>query len=95
MTDLVAEAIALCERQIVYWESVSETVPPLHAAHSKNQRNSWLTHKAEFEGHKGAHSEVGYVCQKCTKSFSQDGMTIRQYPCDFATTKAQRLLGKE
>ena len=38
--------------------------------------------------------DYGYVCQKCSKSFSQNGMTIRQYPCDFLVTKAKRLLGE-
>jgi len=111
MTDLVAEAIALVDYEIKQSQSMVNIFANMRlagilqdgnlneVAQEKNQYgrflNSWLTHKAEFEEHKGAHSEVGYVCQKCTKSFSQDKMTIRQYPCDFITTKAKRLLGKE
>ena len=99
MTDLVAEAIARLQKEKLDTETWLANEESWTSQDDIDHARYYLRivdcHLAEFEEHKGAHSEVGYVCQKCTKSFSQDGMTIRQYPCDFATTKVKRLLGRE
>ena len=98
MTDeeLIAQARKLCERKIAEWQEVFDEVSEYGDGwHQRDEINSWTTHLAEMDEHEGVHTDYGYVCQKCSKSFSQNGMTIRQYPCDFIVTKSKRLLGVE
>ena len=106
--ELIAQARESLVRQIAYeqkdfqsWRDACDSAPYA----STRQRGQVMvelaigrlylakTHLAEMDEHEGLHTDYGYVCQKCSKSFSQNGMTIRQYPCDFLVTKAKRLLG--
>ena len=89
---LIAKARELCEKRIVFYEHEYE-IEPNDLKHE--ELNSWTTHLAEMDEHKGVHTDYGYVCQKCSKSFFQTGMSINQYPCDFLVTKVKRLLGVE
>ena len=94
--ELIAQARELCERKIAWWQEVFDWVSEYGDGWGqRDEINSWTTHLAEMDEHQGVHTDYGYVCQKCSKSFSQNGMTIRQYPCDFIVTKAKRLLGVE
>ena len=98
--ELIAQARELCEEQSKDWQRVvkwhnTSTEDIIAKLNAKRALNSWTTHLAEMNEHQGVHTDYGYVCQKCSKSFSQNGMTISQYPCDFLLTKAKRLLGVE
>jgi len=87
--DLVAEAIALCEREIKEWREVIPLGVGDNENYAPTQLNSWLTHKAELEEHKILRWEGEDYCQRCESETSN----ITHYPCDFATTKAKRLSG--
>jgi len=107
----VAEAIALVDYEIKQSQSMVNIFANMRlagilqdgnlneVAHEKNQYrrflNSWLTHKAEF----GEHERTGYseqetdedFCEKCEGPYQKNIL----YPCNFITTKAKRLLGRE
>ena len=95
--ELIAQARELCKKEIGFYNRQLEIYPKDSEPYKRHLvlSNSWATHLAEMDEHEGLHTDYGYVCQKCSKSFSQNGMTIRQYPCDFLVTKAKRLLGRE
>ena len=96
--ELIAQARKLCEKRVGEYQATLQGYQDKSGAGYEwtlTQLNSWTTHLAEMDEHEGVHTDYGYVCQKCSKSFSQNGMTIRQYPCDFLVTKAKRLLGVE
>ena len=98
MTDeeLIAQARELCERKIAEWQEVFDEVSEYGDGWGqRDEINSWTTHLAEMEEHEGVHTDHGYLCRRCSKSFSQNSVTISQYPCDFIVTKAKRLLGVE
>jgi len=90
MTDLVAEAIALCERQIAEWHRTVTFLGGSKDKHAENQLNSWLTHKAEFGEHK--RNQQGYCYAECFEDSGYDS-PVQDYPCNFLVTKAKRLLG--
>ena len=100
--ELIAQAKGLCEAyikeietEIRYYDyQIGANIDSIRLGLRQNL-NSWTTHLAEMDEHEGVNTDYGYVCQKCSKSFSQNGMTIRQYPCNFLVTKAKRLLGVE
>jgi len=105
--DLVAEAIALCEtisefamNEVDDWEINLRSSPD--NGFWKDQLviatgiyRLATTHLAEFE----EHERTGYseqetdedFCEKCEGPYQKNIL----YPCDFITTKAKRLLGKE
>ena len=96
--DLVAEAIALCEREIKEWREVIPLGVGDNENYAPTQLNSWLTHKAEFEEHYNnfvegnynlAESVEGWFCQGCYERNESDT------PCRELVTKAKRLLGRE
>ena len=103
--ELIAEARELCERKKYYAISkIGELkerlnyAPPEHwqiiayeIGEWENEERGWTTHLTEMKEHEGLHTNYGYVCQECSKSFSLNG--VRQYPCDFLLTKVKRLLG--
>ena len=97
MTDLVAEAIALCEREIKEWREVI----PLGVGDNENyaltQLNSWLTHKAEFEEHRvDTLFQIGTGLEGCIHCRDTDLDGAKEpssYPCEIIVTKAKRLLG--
>ena len=83
MTDLVAEAIALCEKEIESWQRTVTFLVSSKEKHAESNLNSWLTHKAEFGEHKD-HSDTCGV--RMINGVKSEG-------CRFAETKAKRLLG--
>jgi len=98
MTDLV-EAMWLCESHIkeieteirYYDYQIGANIDSIRSGLRQNL-NSWLTHKAEFEEHK--RSQQGYCYAECLEDTGYDS-PFQDYPCDFITTKAKRLLGRE
>ena len=104
MTDLVAEAIALCEtisefamEEINYWEINLLSSPD--NGFWKDQLviatgiyRLATTHLAEFDEHK--RNQQGYCYAECLEDSGYDS-PVQDYPCNFITTKAKRLLGRE
>ena len=105
MTDLVAEAIALCEIvEAVLTEKVNNPLPyttrkphideivRVNAQNSQDATNLRFVkaHLAEFEEHK--RNQQGYCYAECLEDSGYDS-PVQDYPCNFITTKVKRLLG--
>ena len=99
MSDLVERAIELCESEIESWTHHLEEADLWDSYYFRKNLNSWTTHLAEFREHaletENSDSEwYGLPLDKCVDRNNEHTFT-KVYPCDFITTKANRLLGEE
>ena len=87
--DVVARAVATCKAKIDEWQKTVKFLVVSKDNYAETELRSWQTHLAEFEEHKQiAHYRENGVsgCAVCDVDYEY---------CDFAVTKAKRLLGEE
>ena len=100
MTDLVAEAIALCEEELWNANSMLQEPWKFNSTYEMVQRtiNSWTTHLAEMDEHYNNFVEGNYNLTESTEGWFCQGCYERNEtdtPCRKKVTKVKRLLGKE